>query len=289
MSVFSTTYWIKKGLTEEEAKYQIAIRRPNNILYYINKGYTEEEATILVKERQAKGGAKRKLLSESEKRKLSPRCLDFWIEKGFTELEAKEKLADFQTHFSKNICIKKYGIDEGTRIWNERQINWQNTLNSKSDEDIKNINQRKNRWKNLSEIESENLKKQISEKIKDTVSKRPREVTEEIFERIVNSKVKTGQYIPRDCLPEFEHYKNLVWRETRRNNLTLLENYHKRGRKNYHLDHKYSVWQGFLDHTPPEIVGHICNLEMIHYKENISKHTKCSLSLEELKKLISKY
>ena len=44
MSAFSIKTWTNKGYTEEEAKYQIAIRRPNNILYYINKGFTKEEA-----------------------------------------------------------------------------------------------------------------------------------------------------------------------------------------------------------------------------------------------------
>lgn len=82
MSVFSITHWIKKGYTEEEAKYQIAIRRPNNILYYINKSFSEEESKILVSERQKKGGNKRKLLSLEEKRKLTSRCLEFWLENG---------------------------------------------------------------------------------------------------------------------------------------------------------------------------------------------------------------
>jgi hypothetical protein len=289
MSIFSITYWIKKGLSESEAKYQIAIRRPNNILYYINKGYSEEEAKQLVKDRQSVGGAKRKAMSNEEKRKLSPRCIEFWLSKGLSYNDAAEKLKDFQKNFSKEICIEKYGEEEGLRIWSERQRKWQHTLNSKSEEELNDINQRKNRWKNLSEDESKKLKEQVGKKVKNTVSQRPKEKTEEIFERVINSKIKLGHCMPRDQLPEFEKYKRKVWRITRKNQLSLLENYEKRGRKNYHLDHMYSVWQGFLDNTPPEIVGHICNLKMIPYKENISKHISCSVTLDELINLISKY
>jgi hypothetical protein len=289
MSVFSKSYWINKGFSEEEAVFQVSIRRPNNINYYLNKGVSEEEARDLVKERQSKGGAKRKSMSIEEKRKLSPRCIEFWTEKGLSESNARIKLSEFQTTFSKSLCIEKYGLEDGMRIWTERQLRWQESLYSKSENEIKDINRRKNRWKNLSDEEAIELKIKIGATIKETVSKRPTEVTKEIFERIVNSKIQSGQYIPRDQLNGFEKYKRLVWIETRKNDLTLLENYNRRGRKDFHLDHMYSIWQGFVDKTPPEITGHIKNLKMLHYKENISKHTDCSISLEQLKSLISNY
>jgi hypothetical protein len=286
MSVFSISYWVKKGYSEEEAKHQVDIRRPTNVAYYINKGHTEEEARRLVTERQKKGGEKRKNMSLEEKKKLTPRCLEFWIAKGLSLEEAQNSLSEFQTHFNKKICVEKYGEEEGLKVWKDRQDRWQETLNSKSSEEIQEINAKKNRWKNLSQEESATLKEKVGLAVKDTVSKRSREDSKEIFDRIVKTKISLGQYMPIELQPEFEKYKRKVWSETKRNNLSLLENYNRRGRTDYHLDHMYSIWQGFIDNTPAEITGHICNLKMIPYIENISKHTKSSITLEVLKQLI---
>lgn len=289
MSVFSITHWIKKGYTEEEAKYQIAIRRPNNILYYINKGFSEEESKILVSERQKKGGNKRKSLSLEEKRKLTPRCLEFWLEKGLSQSEAEKELSNFQIHFSKEICIKKYGKEEGLKIWKNRQDQWQKTLNSKSPEEIKQINTRKNRWNNLSVDETLLIKERISNSLKEYISNRSEEITKQISNKIVKTKIELGYYLPVESQTEFEQYKKNVWIETNKNNLSLLENYELRGRNRYHLDHMYSICQGFKDQTPCEVIGHICNLKMIPYTENISKYTKCSITLNDLLQLIKDY
>jgi hypothetical protein len=289
MSVFSTAYWIKKGYSEDEAKYQIAIRRPNNILYYTNKGHSEDEAKMLVANRQKAGGEKRKHLSDAEKRKLSPRCIEYWIAKGMSQEEAQLSLADFQTHFSKEKCINKYGKEKGLQVWGDRQLQWQQTLKSKTSEEIKEINTKKNRWSKLSENESILLKERISSSVKNSVSKRPKEVTKKIFDKIVKTKADLGLCLQPDLQSEFEQYKRKVLAETKRNELSLLENYEKRGRTNYHLDHMYSIWQGFKDNTPPNITGHICNLKMIPHKENISKHTDCSITLAHLKQLINNY
>lgn len=289
MSVFSKKYWLSKGMSEKEALYQVSIRRPNNVLYYINKGFSQEEALVKVNEHQKKSSEKRGLLSEKERRKLSPRCIEFYLEKGLSAEEAKEKLSQFQKNFSKEICIEKHGIYKGIEIWKNRQEKWQKTLNSKSKDEIEKINQKKNRWKNLSDNESIKLKLQIANSVKNTVSKRSLDDKRKVGKNISDGQVKFGHAIPRDQLPEFKLYKNMVWNETKKHNLTLLENYHLRGKKSYHLDHQYSIWQGFVDKTSPEIVGHFCNLKMIAYKENLSKHTKCNLSLDDLKKLIKDF
>jgi len=289
MSVFSKKYWLSKGMSEEESLYQVSIRRPNNILYYINKGFSQEEALVKVVEHQKKSSKKRGLLPEEERRKLSPRCIEFYLEKGLSVEEAKEKLSQFQKNFSKEICVERYGIDKGIEIWKSRQEKWQKTLNSKSKEEIEKINQKKNRWKNLSNDESKKLKLKVANSVKNTVSKRSIDDKRKVGKNISNGKVKFGYAIPREQLPEFKLYKSMVWNETKKYNLNLLENYHLRGKKSYHLDHQYSIWQGFLDKIPPTIVGHFCNLKMIDYKQNLSKHTKCSLSLDDLKKLIKDF
>ncbi len=86
-----------------------------------------------------------KSLSEIYKndKSLLPQNVEYWIKKGFNEEEATQKVKERQTTFSKEICIKKYGKKEGLKRWQARQDKWQETLNSKSDEEIREINKRK--------------------------------------------------------------------------------------------------------------------------------------------------
>lgn len=72
-----------------------------------------------------------------------------------------------------------------------------------------------------------------------------------------------------------------------KNDIFRLQNYNKRGMVHinsgaYHLDHRYSIYQGFKDNIPPYIIGHIHNLEMIPARINLIKNRKCSIDLDEL-------
>ena len=72
-----------------------------------------------------------------------PTQLKYWIAKGYDEDEAREMLAERQRTFTIEKCIERYGESEGKRIYEERQIKWQNTLNSKPPEEIERINRAK--------------------------------------------------------------------------------------------------------------------------------------------------
>lgn len=69
--------------------------------------------------------------------------LSSYIERGFTEEEAITMRSERQTTFSLEKCIARFGDDEGTRVWKERQDKWQNTLDSKSYDEKAEINRRK--------------------------------------------------------------------------------------------------------------------------------------------------
>lgn len=59
--------------------------------------------------------------------KTSGKCnttLKYWTDQGFTDEEAKKKISERQTTFSKEICIEKYGEEEGLKRWEERQEKW---------------------------------------------------------------------------------------------------------------------------------------------------------------------
>jgi very-short-patch-repair endonuclease len=50
--------------------------------------------------------------------------ISYWTEKGFSEEEAKTKISSLQKTFSLDICIEKYGEEEGKKRWMERQKKW---------------------------------------------------------------------------------------------------------------------------------------------------------------------
>ena len=62
----------------------------------------------------------------------------------------------------------------------------------------------------------------------------------------------------------------------------------KAGSSGYHLDHKYSIFQGFVDGILPNIIACKHNLQMLPGSENISKGIKCAISLECLTNLYEK-
>lgn len=59
----------------------------------------------------------------------------------------------------------------------------------------------------------------------------------------------------------------------------------ERGHTSYHLDHKYSICQGFIDGIPPEVIGSKHNLGMLWYSDNIKKGASCSITKEALLEL----
>lgn len=60
----------------------------------------------------------------------------------------------------------------------------------------------------------------------------------------------------------------------------LSENY-KRS-TNYHLDHIYSIIDGFRNNIDPKIIGSICNLQLIPSTINLQKNEESWISLEKL-------
>lgn len=69
--------------------------------------------------------------------------LEYYLNQGMSEEDARAALKERQTTFNLEKCIERYGAKEGPRIWKERQDKWQDTLTSKSQEEIDDINRRK--------------------------------------------------------------------------------------------------------------------------------------------------
>ena len=83
---------------------------------------------------------------------------------------------------------------------------------------------------------------------------------------------------------DYEIYSGKVWSETHKSvkqNKKKIKNIILRSKK-FHLDHKYSICNGFQNNVDPKIVGHWKNLEIIECKKNLKKFNRCSISLDKL-------
>lgn len=69
--------------------------------------------------------------------------IEYYTSRGHSEEKAKELIAERQRTFTLEKCIAKYGEEEGTRLWQDRQDRWQATLNAKSPEEKAELNKKK--------------------------------------------------------------------------------------------------------------------------------------------------
>lgn len=89
--------------------------------------YTEKEA----KERVSNNRMKLvKMVSDSRRGKKGVTCRskEYWINKGFTEEEAKERVREIQSTNNIETYIKKYGEQEGIQKWIERNKKWSDVM-----------------------------------------------------------------------------------------------------------------------------------------------------------------
>ncbi len=116
--------------------------------------------------------------------------------------------------------------------------------------------------------------KKIKENTKKSLS--TIEMREKIRKCTIESQLNISYEEWKRNLSDWEKYNNDVWMITRLQPIQSLENYDKRGRLNdkidaHHLDHAVSIWYGFRNRIPPEIIGNIKNLRFIKATENIRK------------------
>jgi len=89
-------------------------------------------------------------------------------------------------------------------------------------------------------------------------------------------------------LNEYKQYYRKVEIETRKsikNHSDKIQDYDKRGYE-YHLDHIYSILDGFNNSISPKIIGHWRNLRIISKFENESKGGRSDITIYELKELV---
>lgn len=106
------------------------------------------------------------------------------------------------------------------------------------------------------------------------------------------TKILKGISIPKSQKSEWDLYKEQVINHTRKNwktfNTFINPLNFKRG-KEYELDHKFSITEGFKKNILPQIISHPCNLELIPKNKNRSKRISCSISLDQLMTEIERF
>lgn len=105
----------------------------------------------------------------------------------------------------------------------------------------------------------------------------------------------SGKWITIEQMDAAIAYRLRVHAVTMSQPLNILPNFEKRGPStkeysdNHHIDHIFSVSEGFRLNIPPEIIGHLCNLRMIHHLENVKKNSKSDIDQYELLRRYSSY
>lgn len=107
-----------------------------------------------------------------------------------------------------------------------------------------------------------------------------------VTDKIRKSLIEAGVWIDDSLRSSIELYRKQVSRITAR---SYHDHFYKinpdkveRSRYQYHLDHIFSVEEGFKNNISPEIIGHWTNLRMLWHLENSKKNTKCHKSKEKL-------
>lgn len=85
-------------------------------------------------------------------------------------------------------------------------------------------------------------------------------------------------HVRRLTIINYNKYKNLI----NPNNLP-------RGKKSYHIDHIYSVYDGFTNNISAEVISHPANLQMLSSSKNIIKRTKSHHTVAELMEKIKNF
>lgn len=191
---------------------------------------------------------------------------------------------NIKRRFCGALCSRRWAANNRTDSWKEKNsLSKQGKLNpmfgtkQTNPNSIANLN-RKGSFGKTQSLESNKKRSKSLTGIKRTA---------EHINKVIQTKINRGIFWRPDDPEyiEFKKYRRKVYYWTNKNDLSQLDNYEKRSKTEYHLDHKYSISMGFKNNIPPQIIGSIYNLEFILVADNIKKGIKCSITKEKLYEL----
>jgi hypothetical protein len=224
---------------------------------------------LSIKDGRKRGNA---IISSKEfiEKRMDRSLKDFGYKTSFGKKETQDKI--------KETFVKKYGVENPMFSADFIRDSFIPTLNEKRIQTYLAIYGETHPMKN----------KDILEKMKETNEKKYGvpfvSQLNSVQAKIRTTNERNGNWITEEQVKSFRDYSRLVWRYTNQNDLSVLENIEKRAhtKEGYHLDHKYSIYQGFKDNIPAKVIGCINNLEMLPSGQNLSKNRKCSVTKEEI-------
>ena len=95
----------------------------------------------------------------------------------------------------------------------------------------------------------------------------------------------------QELLTNKEDYTTFVRALTERNydlfKNMINPNLSVRHMKKNHVDHMFSISEGFKQQVDPFLIAHPCNLQILSAKKNIKKGVTCDHTLNELKEKVN--
>lgn len=203
------------------------------------------------------------------KKRSLPSTIEYWEYLGYTDVNIiKDKISHFQrnnTGVHMEYLIKTYGEDNAKKKWDE--------LNKKKGLSLKSL---------IEKYGYDLGYKKWSSRI----------------EKMIKTNIKLGIYLPSNKKNIFTEYRIKTINITKLNLKLYGDLKFGEGWENlignidlnndYHVDHNFSIKEGFINNIDPNIIGHIENLQLLTKLENCTKKANCNISIEELLNNIEK-
>ena len=109
---------------------------------------------------------------------------------------------------------------------------------------------------------------------------------QEIYNKSKNTKRQKFGIITPEQIKDYRHYARKIRSRAQQ---WAREQGYEIGKQTLHVDHKLSILDAWHANLPAEVVNHPANLQILEARENSSKGSKSSITVEELMKNINGY
>lgn len=193
----------------------------------------------------------------------------------------------------KKTCIEKYGtenVSKADSVNTKRNKTFIDTYGSHPLSVQSVIDKKKTTMLKRYGVDNYGKTQEHKDFVRDYNNNQTEEAVREVVGKILHTKMLAGLITGPKSKNEFERYyvdvRNLSDRNYKKHKSTINPYNFSRGRTLYHLDHIFSIKDGFENSVPVDIVSHYTNLRMLKYDENIAKG---GLSDKTLAKLFEDY
>ena len=186
-------------------------------------------------------------------------------------------------------CIEKYGVknpSQSAEVKIKRNNKFLEKYNGHPLADLTLISRRKQTMLERYDVDNYGKTQAHKDNLIEYYNSLSDEVIDEKTHRTLQTKFKLGIITNPMLKSKFERYyidvRNLSDRNYKKHKSLINPNNSNRGRTLYHLDHIFSIKDGFENNVPVEVISHRSNLRMLKYDENIVKGGCSDKSLSAL-------